>query len=118
MTSDEHKAVERAQAALSTLTPATARNDAIAFDLRYARRLVAAGRSRCLFGCGGRPAIGPMRLDAGDRLRVGLGLAGPPRLRLIVSIEHLGRPRQHLRIAAQLRTVADMQQDKQINWPS
>jgi hypothetical protein len=80
MTSDEHKAVERAQAALSTLTPATARNDAIAFDLRYARRLVAAGRGRCLFGCGGRPAIGPMRLDAGDRLRVGraCGTAAAP----------------------------------------
>jgi hypothetical protein len=34
MTNDERKAIERAQAALSTLTPATARDDAIAFDLR------------------------------------------------------------------------------------
>jgi len=41
MTNDERKAVERAQAALSTLTPATAHDDATAFDLRYASRLMA-----------------------------------------------------------------------------
>jgi hypothetical protein len=41
MTNDERKAIERVQAALSTLTPATARDDATAFDLRYAARLVA-----------------------------------------------------------------------------
>jgi len=34
MTNDERKALERAQATLATLTPATPRDDAIAFDLR------------------------------------------------------------------------------------
>jgi hypothetical protein len=37
----EHKALERAQAALITLWPATPSDDAIAFDLRYASRLIA-----------------------------------------------------------------------------
>jgi hypothetical protein len=39
MTNDERKALERAQATLSTLRPTTARDDAIAFALRYAARL-------------------------------------------------------------------------------
>jgi hypothetical protein len=37
---EEPKALERAQATLSTLTPTTPRDDAIAFDLRYASRLM------------------------------------------------------------------------------
>jgi hypothetical protein len=41
MTSDERKALERAQATLSTLTPTTPRDDAIAFDLHYAWRHLA-----------------------------------------------------------------------------
>jgi hypothetical protein len=41
MTNDERKALERAQATLSTLTPAAPRDDAIAFDLRYASRHLA-----------------------------------------------------------------------------
>ena len=40
ISSDEPKAVEQASAALDTLTPTTARDDAIAFDLRYASRLM------------------------------------------------------------------------------
>ncbi len=40
MTNDERKAVERAQAALSTLTPATALNGALANDLRQATQLM------------------------------------------------------------------------------
>jgi uncharacterized protein YjlB len=41
MTNDERKALETARATLSTMTPATARDDAIAFDLRYASRHLA-----------------------------------------------------------------------------
>jgi hypothetical protein len=37
---DERKALERALATLDALTPATPRDDAIAFDLRYASRLM------------------------------------------------------------------------------
>jgi hypothetical protein len=40
MTTDERKAIEQVQAALGTLTPATARDDATAFDLRYAARFM------------------------------------------------------------------------------
>jgi len=37
VTGDERKAIERAPATLSTLTPATPRDDAIAFDLRFVK---------------------------------------------------------------------------------
>lgn len=37
MTNNERKAIERAQAALDALMPTMPRDDAIAFDLRYAR---------------------------------------------------------------------------------
>ncbi len=52
MTNDERKGIERVHATLSTLTPATPRDDAIAFDLRYAARLMTAamGQTRCKRG--------------------------------------------------------------------
>jgi len=40
VTSGERKALERAQATLGTLAATTPRDDAIAFDLRYASRLI------------------------------------------------------------------------------
>jgi hypothetical protein len=46
MINDERKAVERARATLNTLTPATARDDAIAFDLRYASRHLAGAQAK------------------------------------------------------------------------
>jgi len=46
MTSDERKALERARATLAALTPATARDDAIAFDLRYASQHLAGAQAK------------------------------------------------------------------------
>jgi len=46
MTSDERKAIEWAQATLATLTPTTPRDNAIAFDLRYASRHLAAAQAK------------------------------------------------------------------------
>ncbi len=46
MTHDERKALERAQVALSTLAPATPRDDALAFDLRYAVRHLAGAQAK------------------------------------------------------------------------
>jgi len=46
MADEERKALERVLATLSTLTPATARDDAIAFDLRYASRHLAGAQAK------------------------------------------------------------------------
>ncbi|HXW28285.1 MAG TPA: hypothetical protein VEK55_02895 [Xanthobacteraceae bacterium] len=48
MADEERKALERVRATLRTLTPATARDDAIAFDLRYAARLMSDAAARDL----------------------------------------------------------------------
>jgi len=48
MTNDERKALEPAQAALNMLTPATTRDDAIVFDLRYALRHLAVAQPKAL----------------------------------------------------------------------
>ncbi len=61
MADDERKAVERAQPTLSTLTPATPRDDAIAFDLRYASRLMTEAMAK---GGAGEEAINRLRADA------------------------------------------------------
>jgi hypothetical protein len=60
MTNDERKAVEQAQATLSTLTPATPRDDAIAFDLRCASRLM----TTAAMGASNEGALNSLRADA------------------------------------------------------
>jgi hypothetical protein len=61
MINDERKALERAHATLETLTPATARDDAIAFDLRYASRHLADARAK---GVAREQALNMLRADA------------------------------------------------------
>jgi len=46
MADEEGKALERVLATLSTLTPAAPRDDAIAFDLRYASRHLAGAQAK------------------------------------------------------------------------
>jgi len=67
MTNDERKAVERAQATLATLTPTTPRDDAIAFDLRYASRLMADDAAR-MGGFAGEATLNDLREDAAIKL--------------------------------------------------
>ena len=46
MADEERKALEQVRATLSTLTPTTPRDDAIAFDLRYASRHLAGAQAK------------------------------------------------------------------------
>jgi hypothetical protein len=48
VTNDERKAIERARDTLGTLTPATPRDDAIAFELRYASRHLAGAQAKSI----------------------------------------------------------------------
>jgi hypothetical protein len=84
---DERKALERALATLDALTPATPRDDAIAFDLRYASRHLAGARAesvpsaRSRAQCakrGGRFA-GPADADARDDRNGAAGRRGGAR---------------------------------------
>jgi hypothetical protein len=61
MTRDERKALETARPTLSTTTPATVRDDAIAFDLRYASRHLADARPK---GIAGEAALNVLRAAA------------------------------------------------------
>ena len=58
---DERKAVTKARATLSALTPSTARTDEIAFNLRYASRLVTAASAQ---GFSSDAALNNLRGDA------------------------------------------------------
>jgi hypothetical protein len=60
MTNDERRALQRAQDALSTLTPTTPRDDAIAFDLRHASRVMSAAA----MGASNEGALNSLRADA------------------------------------------------------
>jgi hypothetical protein len=64
VTHDERKAIERAQATLDILTPTTARDDAIAFDLRYASRLMTAAA----MGASNEGGLNRLRADASNAL--------------------------------------------------
>ena len=58
---EERKALERAQATLSTLTPAAPRDDAIVFDLLDASRLMTEAMAK---GVAGEAALNTLRADA------------------------------------------------------
>jgi len=65
MTNDERKAVERAQAVLGTLTSVTPRDNAIAFDLRYASRLMIEAMAK---GVASEKALNVLRARASNAL--------------------------------------------------
>jgi hypothetical protein len=65
MANDERKAVEQARETLSTLTPTTARTDAIVQDLRYASGLMARAASK---GSSSEMALNDLRGDASTAL--------------------------------------------------
>jgi len=68
MTSDERKAVERARATLAALTPTTARDDAIAFALRHASRLMVDAAAK-----GFSSELNSLRADAAIKLNAVAG---------------------------------------------
>jgi len=65
MANDEREALERARATLSALTPVTAHDDATAFDLRYASRLMADAAAK---GFTSEAALNSLRADAAIKL--------------------------------------------------